>query len=143
MTMPSYVCGLSDEPLLSLTIPQAFANTVSQYPDRTALVSCHQSISLTYAQLSARVDAFAKGLHTLGLRKGDRIGIWSPNNAEWVLTQLATARLGLILVNINPAYRIAELDYALNKVGCKALVLAHRFKTSDYAQMIQTLCPEL
>ncbi|MEO0413227.1 MAG: AMP-binding protein [Pseudomonadota bacterium] len=142
MTRPSYVCGLSSEPLLDTTIAQAFLETVSRFPDRLALVSRHQELRYTYKELAERVNAFAKGLAGLGLVKGDRIGIWSPNNAEWVITQLATARLGLILVNINPAYRTSELDYALNKVGCKALVLAHRFKSSDYVSMIEELCPE-
>lgn len=143
MTRPSYVCGLSEEPLLDITIPEAFRATAERFGENTALVSCHQNVRLTYRELDARVDALAKGLAALGLRKGDRIGIWSPNNVEWVVTQLATARIGLILVNINPAYRIAELEYVLNKVGCKALVLAQQFKTSDYVGMITSLCPEV
>ena len=92
---------------------------------------------------NARLIASLLGLLTLGLEPGDRIGIWSPNNSEWVLTQFATAKAGLILVNINPAYRVAELEYALNKVGCKALILAERFKTSDYIGMLRELAPEL
>lgn len=143
MAKPSYVCGLSDEPLLETTIGDAFDQTVAEYPDRPALISCHQSIKLSYAQLAERVDAFAHGLNQLGLKKGERIGIWSPNNAEWVITQLATAKLGLILFNINPAYRLSELDYALNKVGCKALVFASAFKSSDYVAMVRKLCPEV
>ena len=95
------------------------------------------------ASCAQAVDKLAAGLLTLGLQPGDRIGIWSPNNSEWVLTQFATAKAGLILVNINPAYRIAELEYALNKVGCKALILAERFKTSDYVGMLRELAPEL
>src|SRR5208283_6084788 len=91
----------------------------------------------------AHVEAFAAGLVAIGLQPGDRVGIWSPNNAEWVITQFATAKAGLILVNINPAYRLAELDYALNKVGCRALVTATAFKTSDYVGMLATLAPEL
>src|SRR4029077_16904261 len=98
---------------------------------------------LSYGELREAADRLAAGLLTLGLQPGDRIGIWSPNNSEWVLTQFATAKAGLILVNINPAYRIAELEYALNKVGCKALVLAERFKTSDYVGMLRELAPEL
>ncbi len=94
-------------------------------------------------ELQREVDRLAAGLLTLGLDPGDRIGIWSPNNSEWVLTQFASAKAGLILVNINPAYRIAELEYALNKVGCKALILAERFKTSDYIGMLRELAPEL
>src|SRR6202035_747438 len=89
------------------------------------------------------VDQLAAGLLTLGLEPGDRVGIWSPNTAEWVLTQFATAKAGLILVNINPAYRITELEYALNKAGCTALILTERFKTSDYIGMLLDLAPEL
>jgi fatty-acyl-CoA synthase len=143
MGKPSYVCGLSDEPLLDTTIGEAFDQTVAKHADRPALISCHQSTKLTYGQLAERVNAFAHGLKRLGLTKGERIGIWSPNNAEWVITQLATAKLGLILVNINPAYRLSELDYALNKVGCKALVFARQFKSSDYVSMVRDLCPEV
>ena len=93
--------------------------------------------------MGEKVDAFAAGLVALGLQPGERVGIWSPNNAEWVVTQFATAKAGLILVNINPAYRLAELEYALNKVGCRALVTATAFKTSDYVGMLDTLAPEL
>lgn len=143
MSQPSYVCGLSDEPLLNTTIGAAFDDTVRVHGDRPALISCHQNIRLTYAQLSDRVDAFAHGLRVLGFERGERIGIWSPNNAEWVITQMATAKLGLILVNINPAYRLSELDYALNKVGCKGLVFASKFKSSDYVQMMREVCPEV
>ncbi len=110
---------------------------------RPALVVRHQKVRLTYGELRNEVDKLAAGLLTLGLEPGDRIGIWSPNNSEWVLTQFATAKAGLILVNINPAYRVTELEYALNKVGCKALILAERFKTSDYIGMLRELAPEL
>ena len=110
---------------------------------RPALVVRHQKVRLTYGELRNEVDKLAAGLLTLGLEPGDRIGIWSPNNSEWVLTQFATAKAGLILVNINPAYRVTELEYALNKVGCKALILAERFKTSDYVGMLRELAPEL
>src|SRR6202042_2527427 len=102
-----------------------------------------QDIRWSYGELKAKVDALAAGLLALGLSPGDRVGIWSPNNAEWAVTQFATAKAGLILVNINPAYRLSEVEYALNKVGCKALVTATRFKTSDYIGMINTLAPEL
>ena len=108
-----------------------------------ALIACQQGIRWSYRELGEKVDAFAAGLIALGLKPGERIGIWSPNNAEWVVTQFATAKAGLILVNINPAYRLAELEYALNKVGCRALVTATSFKTSDYVGMINTLAPEL
>jgi fatty-acyl-CoA synthase len=107
------------------------------------LIVHQQGIAWTWTELAEQVEAFAAGLVGLGLQPGDRIGIWSPNNAEWVITQFATAKAGLILVNINPAYRLSEVEYALNKVGCKALVTATRFKTSDYIGMINTLAPEL
>src|SRR5439155_26597489 len=94
-------------------------------------------------ELQERVDAFAAGLLALGLAPGDRIGIWSPNNSEWVVTQFATAKAGLILVNINPAYRLAELEYAISKVECKALITAQRFKTSEYVAMLRELAPEI
>ena len=141
--VPSYVCGTSQVPPIYKTIGRAFDDTVARFPDIDALVSCHQGVRLTWRQLKSRVDDLALGLAGLGLDRGDRIGIWSPNNAEWVLTQLATAKLGLILVNINPAYRTSELEYALKKVGCRALVLAQRFKSSDYVAMLAQLCPDL
>ncbi|HYM35565.1 MAG TPA: AMP-binding protein, partial [Steroidobacteraceae bacterium] len=108
-----------------------------------ALIVPHQNIRWTYAQLKERVDELAAALVALGLDKGDRIGIWAPNCAEWALTQFATAKAGLILVNINPAYRLTELEFALNKVGCKALITAAQFKTSNYLEMLMTLAPEL
>ena len=127
----SYVHGASDQPLIGKTIGQFFDEASVKWASRPALIVRHQSVRLSYGELRQAVDKLAAGLLTLGLAPGDRIGIWSPNNSEWVLTQFATAKAGLILVNINPAYRIAELEYALNKVGCKALILAERFKTSD------------
>jgi fatty-acyl-CoA synthase len=139
----SYVSGVADKPLLGETIGQQFDRTVAQWGDRTALVVRQQGVRMTWRALQDRVDAFAAGLLALGLRLGDRVGIWSPNNAEWVITQFATAKAGLVLVNINPAYRLHELDYALTKVGCRALVTATSFKTSDYAAMLQALLPGL
>jgi fatty-acyl-CoA synthase len=141
-TAESYVCGVSDTPLLYQTIGAALGHTVERYGDRPALIARHQGVRLTYGELAAAVDNFAAGLIALGLRPGERIGIWSPNNSEWVIAQLATARIGLILVNINPAYRVSELDYVLNKVGCKALILARLFKTSDYVGMVRSLGAE-
>src|SRR4051812_28011926 len=120
----SYVHGASAKPLLGDTIGQFFDAACAQWAERPALVVRHQNVRLTYAELREQVDKLATGLLALGLAPGDRIGIWSPNNTEWVLTQFATAKAGLILVNINPAYRVAELEYALNKAGCKALILA-------------------
>ena len=143
MTQLSYSHGASDVPLLGETIGVNFDRTVARWGDRPGLISCAQGISWTYAQLGEKVDAFAAGLLTLGLQPGDRVGIWSPNNAEWIVTQFATAKAGLILVNINPAYRLSEVEYALNKVGCRALITATRFKTSDYIGMVNTLAPEL
>ena len=139
----SYVNGVSVVPLLGDTIGQHLDKVVARHGDRLALVSRQQGIRWSWRELGERVDAFAAGLLALGLRPGDRIGIWSPNNAEWVITQFASAKAGLILVNINPAYRASELDYALNKVGCRALVTATAFKTSDYAGMLLALAPEL
>jgi fatty-acyl-CoA synthase len=139
----SYIQGASEKPLIGQTIGQFFDAVCAAWPMRPALVVRHQNVRLRYGELQQQVDALAAGLLTLGLEPGDRIGIWSPNSSEWVLTQFATAKAGLILVNINPAYRTAELEYALNKVGCKALILAERFKTSDYVGMLRELAPEL
>ena len=139
----SYVHGASDVPLIGETIGVHFDKIVARWGERDALVVRHQKVRWSYAELQRRVDAFAAGLSALGLAPGDRVGIWSPNNAEWVVTQFATAKAGLILVNINPAYRLSELDYALNKVGCKALVTADHFKTSDYVGMLGELAPEI
>jgi fatty-acyl-CoA synthase len=139
----SYVHGAGDQPLIGKTIGQFFDDACAKWATRPALIVRHQSVRLSYGELRAAVDRLAAGLLTLDLNPGDRIGIWSPNNSEWVLTQFASAKAGLILVNINPAYRIAELEYALNKVGCKALILAERFKTSDYVGMLRDLAPEL
>jgi fatty-acyl-CoA synthase len=139
----SYVQGASSVPLFGDTIGAHFDSVAERWHERTALIVRHQSIRWSYGQLKARVDAFAAGLLALGIEPGDRVGIWSPNNAEWVITQLATAKAGAILVNINPAYRLAELDYALNKVGCKALVTTDRFKTSNYVGMLRELAPEI
>lgn len=139
----SYVHGASATPFLNTTIGRSFDRTAEQYADHEALVVCHQSIRWTYAELRERVDRCAAGLLSLGLEAGDRVGVWSPNNAEWTVTQFATAKAGLILVSINPAYRLSELEYAINKVGCRAIVVASSFKTSDYVGMLRTLAPEL
>jgi fatty-acyl-CoA synthase len=139
----SYVSGTSAVPLLGDTIGAHFDRVASRWPDRPALIVRDPAVRWSWAELAAQVDAFAAGLLALGLVSGDRVGIWSPNRAEWIVTQFATAKAGLILVNINPAYRLSEVDYALNKVGCRALVSATSFKTSDYAGMLTTLMPEL
>jgi fatty-acyl-CoA synthase len=139
----SYVSGISAAPLLGETIGAQLDRTVARWGDRPGLIVRQQGIAWTWRELAERADAFAAGLLALGLQPGERIGIWSPNNAEWVVTQFAAAKAGLILVNINPAYRVSELDYALNKVGCRALVTATAFKTSDYAGILLRLAPEL
>ncbi len=138
----SYARGATDVPLIEQTIGAFFADMVARQPDHEALVSVHQGRRYTYAQLQTEAHRLASALLGLGLVPGDRVGIWSHNNAEWVLMQLATAQVGLVLVNINPAYRTAEVEYALNKVGCKLLVTMARFKTSDYLGMLRELAPE-
>jgi fatty-acyl-CoA synthase len=143
MREASYVHGASEKPLIGSTIGRYFDAACARFGEREALVVAHQNVRLSFSELKARVDRLACGLLRLGLEPGDRIGIWSQNNLEWVLTQFATAKAGLIMVNINPAYRRAELDYALNKVGCRALILAPEFKTSNYLEMIGDLAPEL
>lgn len=139
----SYVKGSTDVPLIEQTIGEFFADMAGRQPHKDALISRHQGLRLSYQQLHAAARQLASALLDLGLVKGDRVGIWSHNNAEWVLMQLATAQVGLILVNINPAYRTSEVEYALNKVGCKALVAMPQFKTSDYLGMLRELAPEL
>jgi len=135
----SYVHGASEKPLIGKTIGALFDETCAAHPGRLALIVRHQGIRWTYAELKIRVDAFAAGLLALGLNPGDRVGVWAPNCAEWTITQFATAKAGLILVNINPAYRLSEAEYALNKVGCRALVTAVRHKTSEYLTMVREL----
>src|SRR3954447_23221371 len=139
----SYVHGAATTPLIGETIGVHLDRVAALSPDADALVVRHQGIRWTYRQFRDEVNKVAAGLIALGLKPGDRIGIWSQNNSEWVLTQFATAKAGLILVNINPAYRTHELEYALNKVGCKALILAASYKTSDYIGMIREVAPEL
>ena len=143
MLTQSYAHGASIKPLLGETLGVNFDLAAEKWGDNDALIVRHQGIRWTYNDLKREVDAFAAGLLALGLEPGDRIGIWSPNNSEWVVTQYATAKAGLILVNINPAYRVAELEYALNKVTCKALILATQFKSSDYLGMLKELAPEI
>src|SRR5690349_9258675 len=139
----SYVSGTSDTPLLGMTIGDTFDRTVARFPDREALVSRQQNLRYTWTELRAEVDRCARGLLALGIRKGERVGIWAPNRAEWAITQFATAKIGAILVNINPAYRLHELEYALNQSGCAALVTAPNFRTTSYLEMLAALCPEL
>ncbi|KJS62979.1 AMP-binding protein [Streptomyces rubellomurinus] len=145
-TPRSYSSGVSDVPLLGDTIGENLDRAVRAFPDRDALVDRATARRWTYAELAADVEALALGLLELGIAKGDRVGIWAPNCAEWTLTQYATAKLGAILVNVNPAYRSHELEYVLKQAGIRLLVAAERFKSSDYAGMIEEVrprCPEL
>jgi len=139
----SYSFGVSSEPLLGATIGQLLQQRASEHPDREAFVSVHQNVRLTFDQLLLKSDALAAGLVALGVERGDRVGIWAPNCIEWILVQYATARAGIILVNINPAYQASELDFALKKVGIKVLVMAEHFKTQDYYSLLLRVCPEL
>jgi fatty-acyl-CoA synthase len=139
----SYRSGTSEVPLLGLTIGDAFDQSVTRFPDREALVVRHQGLRYTYRALREQVDRCAGGLLALGIEKGQRVGIWAPNRAEWTTLQVAAAKVGAILVNINPAYRLHELEYVLNQSGCTMLVLAPQFRTTNYTEMVQTLCPEL
>src|SRR5258708_27195178 len=139
----SYVCGIADAPLLGVAIGHSLDQAVRRWGDREALVSPSHGVRWTWKELSERVDALAAGFLALGLTRGARIGIWSLNRPEWTLTQFAAARAGLILVTINPAYRLSELEFALAKVGCTAIVTATAFKTSNYVEMLNTLVPEL
>jgi fatty-acyl-CoA synthase len=135
--------GTTGVPLLEETIGANLERTVAAHGARDALVSRHQGLRYSYAELDAAVDEVACGLAALGLERGDRLGIWSPNCAEWVLVQFATAKLGVILVNVNPAYRTSELEYALLQSGCRVLVSAESFKTSDYRAMVEEVRPRL
>jgi fatty-acyl-CoA synthase len=138
----SYVRGTSDSPLSDLTIAALLAETAARFPERPAVVFREQGIRWSWKEFANEIEAFAAGLQELGLRKGDRVGIWSPNRVEWLVTQFATARLGLVLVNVNPAYRLAELEYALRVSGCRAIVSAQEMKTSKYLEMLQTVRPQ-
>lgn len=139
----SYYCGASTTQIIYETIGVYFDRICGQYPDKDALVVRHQDVRWTYRELQQKVDELAVGLLALGIEPGDRVGIWGPNSYEWVTVQLATAKIGAIMVCINPAYRLYELEFALNKVECKVVVTAEKFKTSDYLGMLNTLAPEL
>ncbi|PVZ43792.1 AMP-binding protein [Pseudomonas sp. CC120222-01a] len=143
MSQPSYTRGRQDQPLLTLTIGQAFDATVARCADGEALVVRHQGVRYSWRQLAEQVDLHARALMALGVNTGDRVGIWSPNCAQWCILQLASAKVGAILVNINPAYRVGELEYVLRQSGCRWLVCADAFKTSDYHAMVQELVPDL
>jgi fatty-acyl-CoA synthase len=139
----SYVCGVADAPLLGDTIGRSLDLAVQRWGNREALVSPSHDVRWTWQEFAERVEALAAGLLALGLERGARIGVWSLNRPEWTLTQFAAAKAGLILVTINPAYRLSELEFALAKVGCAAIVTATAFKTSNYMEMLNTLLPEL
>src|SRR3954447_11270204 len=141
--MRSYAHGASSTPLLGETIGENLAATVARYGDRPALISRHQDQRFTYAELDAEVDRVARALLAAGMERGDRVGIWAPNRSEWALVQYATARIGVILVNINPAYQTTEVAYALQQSGCRMLVSAKGFKSSDYAAMIDEVRGDL
>ncbi|MFT2187908.1 MULTISPECIES: AMP-binding protein [Pseudomonas putida group] len=143
MSQPSYTRGRQDRPLLTQTIGQAFDATVARCSDSEALVSRHQGLRYSWRQLAEQVEIHARALIALGVNTGDRVGIWSPNCAQWSILQLASAKVGAILVNINPAYRVGELEYVLRQSGCRWLFCAEAFKTSDYHAMLQELVPEL
>ena len=139
----SHVVGSSERPLLDWTVGQALDHAAECWPDETALISRHQGLHFSWAALRDAAHDFALGLTALGLGPGDRVGVWAPNCAEWIIAQFATAVVGIIQVNINPAYRLSELEYTLHKVGVKALICADSFKTSDYLAMVEELVPEL
>ena len=141
--MLSYVHGPGSVPLLGETIGASLNRAAARFGDRDALISCHQNLRYTYAELLAEVNRAARGLMALGVERGDRVGIWSANNAEWLITQYAAAKVGAILVNINPAYRLRELEYALNQSGVSVLVTARGFRRTDYAEMLRSLMPEM
>ena len=143
MDIPSYVHGASTQPLIGDTIGRYFDAVCAKNGGREALIVRHQGVRLTYGELKGQVDALACGFLRLGLCPGDRIGLWSQNNVEWVLTQLAAAKAGLILVNLNPAYRRRELEYAVRKAGCRALILSPRFKSSCYLDILASVISEL
>ncbi len=139
----SHVAGPTEQPLLDETIATNFDRNAARWAERDALVVAHQGVRLSYAQLQAKVDELARGLIAAGFERGDRVGIWAPNCAEWVLVQYATAKTGVILVNVNPAYRTSELEYALRQSGCRMLIAARAFKTSDYVAMVEEVGPLL
>ncbi|SDI13822.1 fatty-acyl-CoA synthase [Pseudomonas benzenivorans] len=143
MNYLSYTRGPQDKPLLAMTIGQAFDDTVARFAEREALVVRHQNLRYSWSELAEQVDSCARALLALGVEVGERVGIWAPNCAEWCISQFATAKLGAILVNINPAYRGSELEYALKQSGCRWLICADAFKTSDYHAMLVQLLPEL
>jgi fatty-acyl-CoA synthase len=143
MARGSYVHGNSGAPLIGVTIGDFLKGVAATLGAQEALIVPEQDVRWTYAELLERADSFAAGLLSLGLKPGDRVGIWAPNCAEWAMAQFATARAGFILVTVNPAYRTSELEHALKAVECRALIMATRFRGSDYIAMLRELAPEL
>ncbi|MEC8018606.1 MAG: AMP-binding protein, partial [Actinomycetota bacterium] len=146
MSADSYTAGPTDPPLIEETIDANFRATVAAHPDREALVVRHQGVRWSYTELDAEIDRLARALLASGLAVGDRVALWSPNRFEWVLAQYATARIGVIMVCINPAYRTHELEFALNQSGSVMLLAAPEFKTSNYQQMwadVAEQCPDI
>ncbi|KAM4662567.1 medium-chain acyl-CoA ligase ACSF2, mitochondrial-like [Discoglossus pictus] len=143
VTSTSYVHGTCPLPLTSKTVQQCLAETTHRFPDQEAVIFVRDSIRKTFSQLSKDVESLAAGLLALGLKKGDRLGMWGPNSYEWILIQMATAQAGIIMVSVNPAYQPQELEYVLKKVGCSALVFPSQFKTQKYYEMLKQICPEI
>jgi fatty-acyl-CoA synthase len=141
--MLSYVHGSALTPLLGQTIGESLNRAAAQFGDRDALISCHQDLKYTYSELLHHVNRAARALLRLGVERGDRVGIWSPNTAEWMISQFAAAKVGAILVNINPSYQLRELEYALNQSGLTVLISARKFRKSDYVGMLESLMPEV
>jgi fatty-acyl-CoA synthase len=140
--MKSYDAGPTETPILEQTIGENFEHIAGTYPDVDALVDVFQGLRFTYAELNAEIDVVARGLMAMGIEKGDRVGMWAPNCAQWTVTQYAMAKIGAILVNINPAYRTHELGYVLNQSGARMLIAATSLKTSDYVAMVEQVRPE-
>lgn len=141
--LPSYTSSTAEKPLIGMTIGDKFDEIANTYPDNDALIVLHQNVHWSYRELQQRANQCARALLSMGVRKGDRVGVWSPNCSEWTVSQIATAKIGAILVNVNPAYRTHELEYALNQSGARFLITADSFKTSDYRGMLYELAPEL
>ena len=141
--MSAYVHGAATRPLLGDTIGGALNGAAARFGSCPALISCHQQATYTYGALLDAVNRAARALLALGVARGQRVGIWSPNNAEWMITQYAAAKVGAILVNINPSYRLRELEYALNQSGVSVLVAAREFRKTSYVEMLVALMPEL
>ncbi|HII98664.1 MAG TPA: AMP-binding protein, partial [Methanoregula sp.] len=142
MAEGSYASGTSTFPLMGMTIGEMVDTIAKKYPDTDAVVSMHQDIRWTYREFNERVNEVARGLMGMGVAKGDRVGIWAMNHAEWILVQFATSKIGAIMVNINPAYRTYELEYVLKQSEISTLFIQGRFKTSDYIGMFYEACPE-